>query len=160
MRKPSVPYTIKRNGIYYLNVRWNNQFIRQSLAPKDPLEAFQKVNQIAPIFANAHNCEQTLRLQVSDITSVNGKHRVNGLKLAQLDEPSLLLSQVFSLYKREQVIENWGVRTAAQNEATFKQLIEVIGGVSITAVTKAIVRKYKQVLISYPVNRHKSVVVQ
>jgi hypothetical protein len=58
MRKRSVPYTIKRNGIYYLNLGWNNQFIRQSLATKDPMEAFQKVNQIAPIFANTHACEQ------------------------------------------------------------------------------------------------------
>jgi hypothetical protein len=48
MRKLSVPYTIKRNGIYYLNLRWNSPFIRQSLATKDPMEAFQKVNQLAP----------------------------------------------------------------------------------------------------------------
>ena len=52
MRKRSVPYTIVRGGVYYLNLRWNNQFIRQSLATKDPMEAFQKVNQLAPIFSN------------------------------------------------------------------------------------------------------------
>ena len=57
MRKLSVPYTIKRNGIYYLNLRWNNQFIRQSLATKDPMEAFQKVNQLAPIFSSPQTCE-------------------------------------------------------------------------------------------------------
>jgi hypothetical protein len=34
MRKLSVPYTIVRGGVYYLNLRWNNQFIRQSLATK------------------------------------------------------------------------------------------------------------------------------
>jgi len=43
MRKRSVPYTIVRGGVYYLNLRWNNQFIRQSLATKDPMEAFQIV---------------------------------------------------------------------------------------------------------------------
>lgn len=35
--------------------------------------------------------------------------------------------RIFSLYRWEHVIENWGLRTAAQNEATFKQLIEVVG---------------------------------
>jgi hypothetical protein len=66
MRKRSVPYTINRRGVYYLNLRWNNQSIRQSLATKDPMETFQKVNQIAPIFANTHACEQLLRQQVTD----------------------------------------------------------------------------------------------
>jgi hypothetical protein len=44
MRKPSVSYTIKRNGICYLNIRRNNQLIRQLLATKDPLEASQNVS--------------------------------------------------------------------------------------------------------------------
>ena len=66
MRKRSVPYTIKRNGIYYLNLRWNNQFIRQSLATKDPMEAFEKVNQLAPLFSNPQTCAETLRHQVLD----------------------------------------------------------------------------------------------
>ena len=66
-----------------------------------------------------------------------------------------MLSQGFSLYKREQILENWGVRTAAQNEASFKQLIEVIGDIPITAVTKSVVRDYKQTLLSYPANRYK-----
>ena len=48
-----------------------------------------------------------------------------------------------------------GVRTAAQNEASFKQLIEVIGDIPITAVTKSVVRDYKQTLLSYPANRYK-----
>ena len=77
MRKRSVPYTINRRGVYYLNLRWNNQFIRQSLATKDPMEAFQKVNQLAPIFSNPQTCEQTLRQQVSEMvgsgTRLKGK---------------------------------------------------------------------------------------
>ena len=52
MRKLSVPYTIRRNGVYYLNIRLNNQFVRQTLATKDLMEAFHKANQIAPIFAS------------------------------------------------------------------------------------------------------------
>ena len=44
MRKLSVPYTINRRGVYYLNLRWNNQFIRQSLAAKGHMEAFEKVS--------------------------------------------------------------------------------------------------------------------
>ena len=155
MRKRSVPYTIKRNGIYYLNLGWNNQFIRQSLATKDPMEAFQKVNQLAPIFSNPQTCEQTLRQQVSEMVGSGTRLKGNALKLVQPDESSLLLSQGFSLYKREQVIENWGVRTAAQNEATFKQLVEVIGDVPTAAVTKSVVRDYKQTLLSYPANRYK-----
>ena len=155
MRKLSVPYTIKRNGIYYLNLRWNNQFIRQSLNTKDPMEAVRKVNQIAPIFANAHSCEVVLRQQVSDIVGQKGRSEAKGLKLAQSDETLILLSEGFSLYKREQMIENWGTRTAAQNEATFKQLLELIGDLPVVAVTKSVVRDYRQTLLSYPANRHK-----
>lgn len=114
MRKLSVPYTIKRNGVYYLNLRWNNRFIRQSLNTKDPMEAFRKVNQIAPIFANAHSCEVVLRQQVSDIVGQKGRSEAKGLKLAQSDKTLILLSEGFSLYKREQMIENWGTRTSGQ----------------------------------------------
>ena len=155
MRKLSVPYTINRRGVYYLNLRWNNQFIRQSLATKDPIEAFQKVSQLAPIFSNPQTCEQTLRQQVSEMVGSGTRLKGNALKLVQPDESSLLLSQGFSLYKREQILENWGVRTAAQNEASFKQLIEAIGDIPIAAVTKSVVRDYKQTLLSYPANRYK-----
>ena len=155
MRKLSVPYTINRRGVYYLNLRWNNQFIRQSLATKDPMEAFQKVSQLAPILSNPEACEQTLRQTVSEMAGSGARLKGNALKLVQPDESSLLLSQGFSLYKREQILENWGVRTAAQNEASFKQLIEVIGDIPIAAVTKSVVREYKQTLLSYPANRYK-----
>jgi hypothetical protein len=47
------------------------------------------------------------------------------------------------------------VRTATQNEASFKQLLEIIGDIPITAVTKSVVRDYKQTLLSYPANRYK-----
>jgi len=155
MRKLSVPYTINRRGVYYLNLRWNNQFIRQSLATKDPMEAFEKVNQLAPFFSNPQTCAETLRHQVSEITGRGRLLNANALKLVQTDESSILLSQGFSVYKREQILENWGVRTAAQNEATFKQLLEVIGDLPIDAVTKSVVRDYKQTLLSYPANRYK-----
>jgi integrase len=119
------------------------------------MEAFEKVNQLAPLFSNPQTCAETLRYQVSEIAG-RGKHqKANALKLVQTDEPSILLSQGFSLYKKEQILENWGVRTAAQNEATFKQLLEVIGDLPIAAVTKAVVRDYKQILLSYPANRYK-----
>jgi hypothetical protein len=81
MRKRSVPYTINRRGVYYLNLRWNNQFIRQSLATKDPMEAFQKVNQIAPIFANTHACEQVLRQQVTGTDIFYASMHIHALKL-------------------------------------------------------------------------------
>ena len=97
MRKLSVPYTINRRGVYYLNLRWNNQFIRQSLSTKDPMEAFEKVSQLAPLFSNSQTCEQTLRYQVSEIAG-RGKRLIgSALKLVQPDESSLLLSQGFSL---------------------------------------------------------------
>ena len=71
------------------------------------------------------------------------------------DAPSTLFSQGFYLYNKEQILENWGVRAAAQNEATFKQLLEITGDLPITAVTKAVVRNSKRTLLSYPANRHK-----
>jgi integrase len=155
MRKLSVPYTIKRRGVYYLNLRWNDQIIRQSLATKDPMEAFKRVNQLAPILSNPQSSEQALRLRVSEIVGIGKRPKGNALRLVQSDESLILLSQGFSLYKKEQVLENWGVRTATQNEASFKQLIEIIGDIPITAVTKSVVRDYKQTLLSYPANRHK-----
>ena len=155
MRKLSVPYTIKRRGVYYLNLRWNDQIIRQSLATKDPMEAFKRVNQLAPILSNPQSSEQALRLRVSEIVGSGKRPKGNALRLVQSDESLILLSQGFSLYKKEQVLENWGVRTATQNEASFKQLVEIIGDIPITAVTKSVVRDYKQTLLSYPANRYK-----
>ena len=155
MRKLSVPYTIKRRGVYYLNLRWNDQIIRQSLATKDPMEAFKRVNQLAPILPNPQSSEQALRLRVSEIAGIGKRPKGNALRLVQSDESLILLSQGFNLYKQEQVLENWGVRTATQNEASFKQLIEIIGDIPITAVTKSVVRDYKQTLLSYPANRYK-----
>ena len=155
MRKLSVPYTIKRRGVYYLNLRWNDQIIRQSLATKDPMEAFKRVNQLAPILSNPQSSEQALRLRVSEIVGIGKRPKGNALRLVQSDESLILLSQGFSLYKKEQVLENWGVRTATQNEASFKQLVEIIGDIPITAVTKSVVRDYKQTLLSYPANRYK-----
>jgi len=155
MRKLSVPYTIKRRGVYYLNLRWNDQIIRQSLATKDPMEAFKRVNQLAPILSNPQSSEQALRLRVSEIVGSGKRPKGNALRLVQSDESLILLSQGFNLYKQEQVLENWGVRTATQNEASFKQLVEIIGDIPITAVTKSVVRDYKQTLLSYPANRHK-----
>ena len=128
MRKLSVPYTIVRGGVYYLNLRWNNQFIRQSLATKDLMEAFQKVNQLAPIFSNSNACDQALRKQVSEVVGSGRPSKGSPLTVVQTD---------------------------AQNEASFKQLIEVIGDIPITAVTKSVVRGYKQTLLSYPANRYK-----
>ena len=75
MRKLSVPYTINRRGVYYLNLRWNNQFIRQSLATKDPMEAFQKVSQLAPILSNPEACEQILRQTVSEMAGSGARLR-------------------------------------------------------------------------------------
>ena len=57
----SVRHTINRRGVYYLNLRWNNQVIRQSLATKDPMEAFEKVNQLAPLFSKPQTCLKTSR---------------------------------------------------------------------------------------------------
>lgn len=36
------------------NLRWNNQSILQSLAAKYPMEAFKKVDQLAPLFVLVH----------------------------------------------------------------------------------------------------------
>ena len=155
MRKLSVPYTIVRGGVYYLNLRWNKQFIRQSLATKDPMEAFQMVNQLAPIFSNPNACESNLRLQVSEVVGSGKSSKGISLTLVQTEDSSLLLSEAFSLYKQEQLIENWGVRTATQNEASFRQLIEIIGDIPTKAITKSVVRQYKQTLLTYPANRYK-----
>ena len=155
MRKLSVPYTIKRQGVYYLNIRWNDQIIRQSLATKEPMEAFQKVNQLTPIFSNANGCEQTVRQKISEIISRDRSVKGNELKLLRIDDSSLLLSQAFSFYREEQIIENWNVRTLKQNEATFAQLIEIMGDIPIRSITKSFARGYKQTLLSYPANRSK-----
>ena len=155
MRKLLVPYTIVRGGVYYLNLRWNKQFIRQSLATKDPMEAFQMINQLAPIFSNPNACECNLRLQVSEVVGSGKSSKGISLKLVQTDDSSLLLSEAFSLYKQEQLIENWGVRTATQNEASFRQLTEIIGDIPTKAITKSVVRQYKQTLLTYPANRYK-----
>ena len=59
------------------------------------MEAFQKVNQLAPLFSNPQTCEQTLRQQVSEMVGSDKRLRGNALTLVQPDESSLVLSQGF-----------------------------------------------------------------
>ena len=83
------------------------------------MEAFQKVNQIAPIFAKLHSCVVVLRQQISDILGQSRRSEANGLKLGQSHEAMMLLSQGFYLYQHEQMIENWGTRAATQMKRPF-----------------------------------------
>ena len=83
------------------------------------MEAFKKVNQIAPIFAKMHSCEVVVKQQISDILGQSSRSEANGLKLGQSHEAMMLLSQGFYLYKHEQMIENWGTRTATQMKRPF-----------------------------------------
>ena len=155
MRKLAVPYTIKRNGVYYLNLRWQKSFIRWSLSTTDATVAFNVVNEITPLLANDKGCEQTIRQQVA---SLIGKKQspVEVKTVNSVDsEPLILLSEGFRLYTQEQSIENWGERTASQNKATFGLLVEIIGDIPVTQVSKVVVREFKQVLLSYPSNRNK-----
>lgn len=77
MGKLSVPNTIKRCGVYYLNLRWNDQIIRQSLATKDPMEAFKRVDQLAPILSNPQSSEQALRQWVSETVGIGKRPKGN-----------------------------------------------------------------------------------
>ena len=155
MRKLSVPYTIQRNRVYYLNLRWRKRFIRWSLATEDPLIALQKVHQVTSLLTDHSLTEDDLRAKVSAMTSIGPSKRTRGCDPDQSEESEERLSEVFNLYEQEQVIENWGQRTASQNRATFNLLLETIGDKSIQAVAKSDVRHFKQTLLSCPANRNK-----
>ena len=82
---------------YYLNLQWNNQFVRQSLATIFLLD-FEKVSQLAPLFANPQAFVEMLRPKISEITGFGRLMNANALKLVQADELPIVLSQGFSLY--------------------------------------------------------------
>lgn len=90
-----------------------------------------------------------LRQQISDLLGESRRSEANGLKLAQPNEANLL-SQGFSLYKHEQMLENWSTRTAAQNDVTFLQRLELIGDLPVMAVTKSVVRDYGKYYLTIP----------
>ncbi len=155
MKKLSVPYTIKRRGIYYLNLRWENTFIRKSLATGNPLEAINLINQIRPHLKEAHGQKDNfIRRVLTVLESARPKSSIDNENF-ELDEVQIKISQAFVVYKDEQQVENWGVRTALQNEATITQLIELVGDIQVASVTKATAREYKKLLLAYPKNRNK-----
>ena len=155
MKKLSVPYTIKRRGIYYLNLRWENTFIRKSLATGNPLEAINLINQIRPHLKEAHGQKDNfIRRVLTVLESARPKSCIDN-ENSELDEVQIKISQAFVVYKDEQEVENWGVRTALQNEATITQLIELVGDIQVASVTKATAREYKKLLLAYPKNRNK-----
>ena len=88
------------------------------------------MSQLTPLFGNPQAFEQMLRSQVSEINGSGRLLNANALKLVQSDELPILLAQGSFSYYREQIIESWGVGTATQNEAGFKQLMKVIGDIS------------------------------
>ena len=144
MKKLSVPYTIKRRGIYYINLRWKNTFIRKSLATGNPLEAINLINQIRPHLKEAHGLKDNFIRQIHTVLeSARPKSSIDNENF-ELDEVQIRISQAFVVYKDEQEVENWGVRTALQNEATITQLIELVGDIQVASVTKATAREYKK----------------
>ena len=155
MKKLSVPYTIKRRGIYYLNLRWKNTFIRKSLATGNPLDAIHLINQIRPHLKQAYGCQVDFMRQMSDVLGNAKRKSFIDCEDSELNEVQIKISQAFVIYKDEQQVENWGVRTALQNEATITQLIELVGDIQVASVTKATAREYKKLLLAYPKNRNK-----
>ena len=102
MKKLSVPYTIKRRGIYYLNLRWKNTFIRKSLATGNPLEAINLINQIRPHLKEAHGLKDNFIRQVLTVLeSARPKSSIDN-ENSELDEVQIKISQAFVVYKDEQ----------------------------------------------------------
>lgn len=48
------------------------------------------------------------------------------------------------------MLENWSTRTAAQNDVTFLQRLELIGDLPVMAVTKSVVRDYGKYYLTIP----------
>ena len=106
MKKLSVPYTIKRRGIYYLNLRWKNTFIRRSLATGNPLEAINLINQIRPHLKEAHGLKDNFIRQIHTVLeSARPKICIDN-ENSELDEVQIKISQAFVVYKDEQEVEN------------------------------------------------------
>lgn len=61
------------------------------------MEAFRKVNQLAPLFSNPQTCAETLRHQVFEIAGSGRRLKANVLKLVQTDEPSIYAGVLVTL---------------------------------------------------------------
>lgn len=53
------------------------------------MQAFEKDNQLAPLFSNPQTCAETLRHQVSEIAGSGKRQKGSALKLVPIDEPSI-----------------------------------------------------------------------
>ena len=158
MRKLAIPYTIRRQGVYQLNLRWGHQFIRQTLSTRDPLLALSKVNQVLVLISthpNSRDSIETLRERIRRALK-GGEVSLTRSDCSETTcEKPLLLSAAFELYCAEKSLESWSIRTLKQNQSTFGVLREIVGDMLLEAVTKVVAREYKQGLLVYPANRNK-----
>lgn len=156
MRKLSIPYTIRRNGVYQLNLRWHRQFIRYSLHTRDPYVALGRVSSALAIISEIDS--QLPMEAVKGRLLIAHKDPSASDKITSIERPnSLLLSQAFVTYSVEKKLESWSVRTAKQNEATYRVLREIIGDMPLYCISKDVAREYKKSLLIYPANRNKGV---
>jgi len=156
LRKLAIPYTIRRQGIYHLNLRWGHQFLRHTLSTRDPLLALSKVNAMLPVLSadNRYDSIEVLRERLLEVLS-SGQLSPTQTPRLPADNKPLLLSTAVHLYCSEKAAESWATRTLKQNQSTLRVLKEIVGDLELSAVTKAVARQYKQVLLTYPANRNK-----
>ena len=118
MRKLAIPYTIQRNGIYYLNVRWKNEIIRQSLATKEPLEALKRVNDLSFVLKHAKDIKKELHQRLIQIKKPSINKLNQGFASRHNFDPVFTISMAFEVYLNEHSVENWSLRTRQQQEST------------------------------------------
>jgi hypothetical protein len=154
LRKLALPYTIRRNGVYQLNLRWHKDFLRYSLATRDPQIALSKVNRVIEtiVAESPQTSPSVIKRKVLAALNEFRDHTPEKPVYDTRHSDSLLLSDAFRAYKEEQVIESWHTRTTQQNESTFKILKEIVGDISLVEVSRETARKYKRALLLYPAN--------
>lgn len=66
------------------------------------------------------------------------------------------IAEVFKLYKEEMLRAGlWRVKSQHDIEASIKTLIELVGDNPLSEFTPPACRKYKELLLKYPIHRHK-----
>ena len=77
----------------------------------------------------------------------------NSKKAEKSSKPSLLLQELFNLYKVEKKKEDWSTaKTEKDHDATFSATIRILGNISVTELTAEKAVEFKEILYNYPQN--------
>jgi integrase len=172
MTLKKVKYTSIRGTIYWFHIklpltiysRCNlpSQLVRHSLKTDNPDKATTLAQLLAfkikELYSNPNNpisTEIIKNLIENTLLSVSDSNQSIDEKLVTKNQ-RCLLSTAFKQYKSEALkSDRWQPQTQYDNTIAYDVFIELLGDIPVSDLSPALLRKYRDLLLKYPVHRNK-----